>query len=229
MIRFVDVIKANKRYFYVLLTSIAVCFGLIFGLTYYPSSYNAKATIIVEKKAEVPGNEYIAANYAEIVISEVQMRTNHNDFAKKILYQIELTDVNLANELSVQNIKNCLSVNYQKGKTFFDVNVNYLSDVQAKEIADAAVKVICDEYNAKTDTQAQLTKVYSTELSANTNKRATYGVIGVLVGIVVGEIIITCILAFNPYVEDKELLERQADIEVIATLCRVRGDKNEAR
>ena len=210
MIKFTDVIKANGKFWYVLVACIIICFGVIFGFTYSRSSYQASTTLTIEKNPNVE-NASISSAEVDNHIKRINVTIYSQEFITKLIYNIGKNNLSLANKIDMDYIKGNLKMEYKKGENFFKISIVNSNDKDARLIINETSKLIKSEYQQKYPIDSANSKVetlLNTQVEQNANKNIVYAIIGILVGVVVAEIIITCILAFDPRVKDTDILER---------------------
>lgn len=228
MIKFTDVIKANGKFWYILVALVVICFCAVFGLTFNKNSYRAGTTLAVEQNKDVEGGDKVSMAEIERQIKELNVVLSDQEFWKNVITEISQVDAELANELSINYLKSNLKVDFKKGENFFSLGIESNDKKDAITIINVISDAIVDKYNEKYPEGVATTKVVTlinTQVEQTVSKSAVYGIIGILIGIVLAEIVITCILAFGTKVKDSDILKRETELDILVKLDRVKGDK----
>ena len=229
MIKFSDVIKANGRFWYVLVVCVLIGFAIFFGVAASKDTYSATATMAIERNTETfTEGDTISVSEVEKQFKEMEVKIKHPDFSAKVIQDLYSVDRGFASKLDPISLSKAITLTYNKGTSFFEIKIEYSDKFELEMLINAVKKQVQKEYETRYPVESSktaLNEIYSTQIMTNPNKKALYSFLGILAGIVLSEIIITCILAFNPYAEDKEILERETELKVIANLSKVRRNK----
>ena len=227
MIKFTDIIRANGKFWYVLVASIIICFGMIFGLTYTKNSYMASTTLTIEKNTNVEGAT-ISSNEIDNHIKRINQKINSKEFIETLISNIDKKNTKLANNLSYEYVKSNLNMEFRSGENFFRISIKGSSEAEAALIINETKDLIKKEYEEKNPIESSNSKIdvlLKTQVEKIESKNVVYAIVGLLVGVVLAEIIITCILAFNPKVKDDKMLSRETELNILVKLDKVKGDK----
>ena len=216
--KFTDVLKACLRYWYIIVICIVLCCPIAIFITYDQNSYSAKSTLLVDKSDNVPANETLSSSYIESVIKEANMVMNHNDFLKITIDKLGEVDANFAASCSVNSLRANLSFDFKKGDNFFNISYKDKHSGNATAVVEIVTQQLIDEFGNKIDTKSKFVQVYSIELTKNMTNIPLFAIVGMLIGLVLGIVIITFMVVFNPYIENEELLVSQTNVELLTSL-----------
>ena len=216
MIKFTDVCKAYIRYWFIILICIVLALSVVLVVVPHGDSYTAISTLSVEKKDG--SAEQISSSYADNIINQFLVVAYNTQFVNSIISEMKKKEPEFAEHMTIDSVKTNMKIDYKKNSTFFTVYFTGNDKNSVKKVVETIDNLAIDEFKDRHGDNCQLVKLSAIDIIAKQNKLVIYSVIGILIGLVLGVVLVTFFVVFNPFVENKDLLSKETDSDILADI-----------